>query len=148
MNNGSIRDKLSEQMDVLCFETEAAGLKSHYPFLVIRGICGYADSHNNGDWEGYAAMLAAAYAKDLLSPIPAGLLERQVKIIDIVNRDNSTRRIEFACSRGKFDKKGFDRIFSRVKGVTDPADSAFFVSSNIRGRPPVSIKGPKQGSTS
>jgi hypothetical protein len=37
-----------------------------FPVLVIRGICDYSDSHKNKDWQGYAAMAAAAYAKDLL----------------------------------------------------------------------------------
>jgi len=39
--------------------------------LVIRGICDYADSHKNKRWQPYAAATAAAYAKELLSIIPA-----------------------------------------------------------------------------
>ncbi|KAJ5666530.1 Nucleoside phosphorylase [Penicillium maclennaniae] len=45
---------------------EAAGLMNNYPYLVIRGICDYADSHKNKQWQGYAAASAAAYAKELL----------------------------------------------------------------------------------
>jgi hypothetical protein len=33
---------------------------------VVRGICDYADSHKNKEWHGYAAAVAAAYAKELL----------------------------------------------------------------------------------
>ena len=40
-----------------------------FPCLVIRGICDYADSHWNKQWQGYAAATAAAYAKELLSVI-------------------------------------------------------------------------------
>jgi hypothetical protein len=40
-------------------------------YLVIRGICDYADSHKNKRWQAYAAGTAAAYAKELLSVIPA-----------------------------------------------------------------------------
>jgi nucleoside phosphorylase len=57
-----IRDKLAAERDVLCFEMEAAGLVNHFPCLVIRGICDYADSHKNKEWQGYAAVVAAAYA--------------------------------------------------------------------------------------
>jgi hypothetical protein len=45
---------------------EAAGLMNDFPCLAIRGICDYADSHKNKEWQGYAAAVAAAYAKELL----------------------------------------------------------------------------------
>jgi hypothetical protein len=37
---------------------------------VIRGISGYSDSHKNNHWQPYAAVTAAAYAKELLGVIP------------------------------------------------------------------------------
>jgi nucleoside phosphorylase len=49
---------------------EAAGLMNSFPCLVIRGICDYADSHNNKMWHPYAAATAAACAKEILSVIP------------------------------------------------------------------------------
>ncbi|KAI9689391.1 MAG: hypothetical protein M1822_010042 [Bathelium mastoideum] len=70
MKNALTRDELARDRGVLCFETEAAGLMNHFPCLVVRGICDYADTHKNKQWQGYAAMAAAAYAKDLLSVIP------------------------------------------------------------------------------
>ncbi|KAE8415238.1 ankyrin repeat-containing domain protein [Aspergillus pseudocaelatus] len=66
MKDASIRDKLVAEKGVLCFEMEAAGLMNHFPCLVIRGICDYSDTHKNDLWQGYAAMAAAAYTKDLL----------------------------------------------------------------------------------
>jgi hypothetical protein len=33
----------------------------------------YSDSHKNKEWQGYAAMVAAAYARDLLLQIPANV---------------------------------------------------------------------------
>jgi hypothetical protein len=57
MKDALIRDTLAAERDSLCFEMDVAG-------LVIRGICDYADSHKNKDWQGYAAMAAPAYAKD------------------------------------------------------------------------------------
>ncbi|KAJ5819321.1 hypothetical protein N7474_004912 [Penicillium riverlandense] len=79
-----IRDKLAAEMGVLCFEMEAAGLMKHFPCLVIRGICDYSDSHKNKEWQGYAAIVAAAYAKDLLCEIAPQQLEREERIIEII----------------------------------------------------------------
>ena len=56
MKDAVIRAKLSAENGVLCFEMEAAGLMNNFPCLVIRGIFNYSDSHNNEEWEGYAAM--------------------------------------------------------------------------------------------
>lgn len=38
--------------------------------LVVRGVCDYADSHENEAWQPYATTTAAAYAKELLLVIP------------------------------------------------------------------------------
>ena len=67
MKHGYTRDRLARELNILCFEMEAAGLMDHFPCLVIRGICDYADSHKNKQWQEYAAATAAAYAKELLS---------------------------------------------------------------------------------
>jgi nucleoside phosphorylase len=72
IENATERDRISAELDgVLCFEMEAAGLMDNYPCLVIRGICDYADSHKNKQWQPFAAGAAAAYAKELLTAIPA-----------------------------------------------------------------------------
>ncbi|KAK7222197.1 hypothetical protein V2G26_010200 [Clonostachys chloroleuca] len=83
MKDASVRDKLAAEKGVLCFEMEAAGLMNSFPCLVIRGICDYADSHRNKEWQGYAAMTAAAYTKDLLSHIPPARVEAEMKILDL-----------------------------------------------------------------
>jgi nucleoside phosphorylase len=64
------RDNISRELGVLCFEMEAAGIMDNFPCLVIRGIADYSDSHKNAKWQGYAALAAAAYAKELLSIVP------------------------------------------------------------------------------
>ncbi|KEY73950.1 hypothetical protein S7711_09447 [Stachybotrys chartarum IBT 7711] len=89
MKDAKIRDRLAADKGVLCFETEAAGLMNHFPCLVIRGICDYADSHKNKEWQGYAAMVAAAYAKELLLQIPANKVEAERRIaetLDVIER--------------------------------------------------------------
>jgi nucleoside phosphorylase len=74
MKHGPTRDRLAHELGILCFEMEAAGLMDHFPCLVVRGICDYADSHKNKEWQKYAAATAAAYAKELLSVIPSHVI--------------------------------------------------------------------------
>ncbi|KAL7945818.1 hypothetical protein V8C42DRAFT_357458 [Trichoderma barbatum] len=65
------RDELNKDLGghLLCVEMEAAGLMNNFPCVVIRGICDYADSHKNKDWQEYAAAVAAAFAKELLEHV-------------------------------------------------------------------------------
>lgn len=101
MRDAVERDRLSSELGgVLCFEMEAAGLMNIFPCLVIRGICDYADSHKNKAWQKYAARMAAAYAKELLSSIPTAEVKRRPPITNhktVLERrrlhDNERRRI-------------------------------------------------------
>ncbi|KAI2614967.1 putative multiple ankyrin repeats single kh domain protein [Hypoxylon sp. NC1633] len=94
MKDALIRDRLATEKGVLCFEMEAAGLMNHFPCLVIRGICDYSDTHKNTEWQGYAAMMAAAYAKDLLNAIAPNRLESElVKASDIINVQEDVKQI-------------------------------------------------------
>ncbi|GJP89527.1 hypothetical protein CBS115989_5447 [Aspergillus niger] len=71
MKHGLTRDRIAQTTQgILCFEMEAAGIMDYLPCLVIRGICDYSDSHKKKEWQGFAALTAAAYAKLLLSKIP------------------------------------------------------------------------------
>jgi nucleoside phosphorylase len=63
------RRRLAADGDLICFEMEAAGLMNIFKCVVIRGICDYADKHKHKKWQPYAASVAAAYAKKLLSLI-------------------------------------------------------------------------------
>ena len=85
MKDALVRDKLAKEKDVVCFEMEAAGLMNHFPCLVIRGICDYSDTHKNKDWQGYAAMAAAAYAKDLLCVIHPNKVEAESRISEVLS---------------------------------------------------------------
>jgi hypothetical protein len=79
------RDKLAAEEDVLCFEMEAAGLMNQFPCLVIRGVCDYADSHKSKEWQGYAAMVAAAYARDLLYQIVPQRVKAERKACEVLD---------------------------------------------------------------
>ncbi|KAL2843164.1 hypothetical protein BJY01DRAFT_197576 [Aspergillus pseudoustus] len=92
VKHGRMRDQLREELDVLCFEMEAAGLIDSLPCLVIRGISDYADSHKNDLWQGYAAAAAAAYAKELMQVIPVAVNDRQHTRVSGVD---STRDMRF-----------------------------------------------------
>ena len=70
MKSSTTRDNVARQLDVICFEMETAGLVDIIPCLPIRGICDYADSHKNEEWQRYAAATAAAYARELLEELP------------------------------------------------------------------------------
>ncbi|GIC85860.1 uncharacterized protein Aud_001700 [Aspergillus udagawae] len=71
MKDAKTRESIAEALNILCFEMEAAGLMDQLPgCLVIRGICDYCDSHKSKEWQGYAALAAAAYSQLLLTVVP------------------------------------------------------------------------------
>ncbi|KAJ4248104.1 hypothetical protein NW762_012874 [Fusarium torreyae] len=79
IKDATSRNKLNKDLGggVLCIEMEAAGLINQFPCVVIRGICDYADSHKNKDWQEHAAVIAAAFAKELLQYVQPSDIERQ-----------------------------------------------------------------------
>ncbi|EED22756.1 conserved hypothetical protein [Talaromyces stipitatus ATCC 10500] len=92
MKNAKIRDSIGKQWNLLCFEMEAAGFMDQLQPLVIRGICDYCDSHKNKKWQAYAALAAAAYAKVVLSEIPAPpIISIDVKLQEYYEMDNRLR---------------------------------------------------------
>ncbi|KAH0278781.1 purine and uridine phosphorylase, partial [Aureobasidium melanogenum] len=78
-----MRDSLASK-GILCFEMEAAGLMNQFPCLVVRGICDYSDSHKNKQWQGYAALTAAAYTKDLLKVMVPKRVESEPKLATVL----------------------------------------------------------------
>ncbi|KAJ4078218.1 hypothetical protein NW760_015285 [Fusarium oxysporum] len=118
MKDALARDKLAASMDVLCFEMEAAGLMNHFPCLVIRGICDYSDSHKNKEWQGFAAMMAAAYAKDLLYQIPPNKVEAEKPVSEILSSieitGNETKHAVMSMAS--------DHRFAKIEGWLSPPD--------------------------
>ncbi|KAF3074326.1 Subtilisin DY [Trichoderma lentiforme] len=80
MRDALTRARLAETKGVLCFAVGCAGVMNHFPCLVIVGICNYADTHKSREWQGYAALAAAVYAKDLLRQIHPSKIETEEKI--------------------------------------------------------------------
>lgn len=85
VKDAAIRDSILQNTakECICLEMEATGLMNSFPFLVIRGICDYADSHKDDQWQRYAAATAAAYTKEFLGAVPGDDLERARKAADI-----------------------------------------------------------------
>jgi nucleoside phosphorylase len=82
---GITRNQAKAELDVLCFEREAAGLMDYFPCLVVRGISDYADTHKSPSWRGYAAGTAAAFAKELLHIMPPRSVEQSPTILGLIN---------------------------------------------------------------
>jgi nucleoside phosphorylase len=87
IKDARLRDSLNESLggNVLCVEMEAAGLMD-FPCIVIRGICDYADSHKNKDWQEYAAAVAAACAKELLEYVQPSDVDGERPVKDILGQ--------------------------------------------------------------
>ena len=116
MKHGCTRDRLARELGILCFEMEAAGLMDNFPCLVIRGICDYADSHKNKQWQRYAAATAAAYAKELLSVIPATQAAKTPVVFDATSDANVKQR------RILMDALRFDQIYTRQATIKTAHD--------------------------
>ena len=86
---GPERDRIAREEGILCFETEMAELMDTFPCVVIRGVCDYADAHANKRWQGYAAAVAAAYAKELLLRMTSADVARIRPAIEVTDISGS-----------------------------------------------------------
>jgi nucleoside phosphorylase len=66
MKSGVHRDTWAKKANVIAFEMEGAGVWDNLPTVVIKGVCDYADSHKNKEWQKHAAASAAACTKAFL----------------------------------------------------------------------------------
>jgi hypothetical protein len=78
VKKSQIRNELRDEYKIIGLEMEAAGTMNRIPVGVIRGVCDYADRHKNKEWQPYAAAMAAAYAKAVLTTIrPKNMVPRE-----------------------------------------------------------------------
>lgn len=121
IRSGRKRDQISRDLGgVLCFEMEAAGLMNEFPCVVIRGICGYADAHKNKKWQEYAAAVAAAYAKELITTLPVTIIEKDTQSkelritlpVTIVEKAAQSRKLGTSIEAAARVSKTYE-IFSR-----------------------------------
>jgi nucleoside phosphorylase len=96
MKSGKHRDEIAKRDGIIAFEMEGAGVWDYFPSIVIKGVCDYADSHKNKQWQPYAAATAAACTKAFLkgwSP-RIGLIEQGLSLVlmHLINSSNSHLR--------------------------------------------------------
>lgn len=70
------RDRLYREYGIRAVEMEGSGVADaiwimRKDYLVVRGICDFADQAKNDRWQGYAAVAAAAYTRGLLEKLPS-----------------------------------------------------------------------------
>lgn len=68
--SGIDRDKYVNDLGIIAFEMEGAGVWDELPCLVVKAVCDYADSHKNKKWQDYTAAVAAAAVKVILALYP------------------------------------------------------------------------------
>jgi len=78
LKNATLRELLRVRFGVKAVEMEASGIADaswlqRAGYFVVRGTCDYCDEHKNDAWQGYAAMVAAAYTRALLGKTRAAL---------------------------------------------------------------------------
>lgn len=124
------RDNLRDKYNILCIEMEAAGLRDSYPAAIIRGISDYADNHKNDHWQPYAAVVASAYAKEVILRLPPTLEDQRLEDIEASsqNRGNMTTQVPTDVPKEgvKFDKEdrracleslSFEQIDARLTDI-------------------------------
>lgn len=72
----SKRDEIRDKYGAKAAEMEGSGIvdaswNGNVGFVIVRGICDYCDSHKNNIWQGYAAVVAAAYTIHIIENMPA-----------------------------------------------------------------------------
>ncbi|KAB8356616.1 hypothetical protein FH972_024194 [Carpinus fangiana] len=140
------RNRLRKNHDVICLEMEAAGIMDYIPCLVIRGVCDFADSTKNDDWQRYAAATAAAYAKEFLEhvgivstsarAIPAAMVSLLPRDPGFVGRENALETIKKALDpRGSNLRKSQIAIeYAHRHRQASPQTSIFWVSGSTPDR--------------
>ncbi|KAI1414763.1 hypothetical protein F5Y13DRAFT_197313 [Hypoxylon sp. FL1857] len=136
MKDALIRDQFSAKEDILCFEMEAAGLMNHFPCIVIRGICDYSDTHKNKLWQGYAAMAAAAFAKDLLSKIAPNKVEAEKKLSEVLSEGFYTVNKQLVDIRALLGKEDGEKYVEKLTSWLSPTDPIPKFNSALRVRQP------------
>jgi nucleoside phosphorylase len=69
MKSGHRRDLLIQEDSVIGFEMAGAGAWEVFGTIVVKGVVGYADSHQYKDWRGYPAARAALCAAAMIEEI-------------------------------------------------------------------------------
>ncbi|CEO59711.1 Putative Pfs, NACHT and Ankyrin domain protein [Penicillium brasilianum] len=124
VKDAATRDRIVAQLgeDCICFEMEAAGLMNHFPCLVIRGICDYADSHKNDRWQRYASATAAAFAKELMAYVPVAEIQETKRALELVQEQIDCVRQMTAATKVATDSIRSDLHTDKIRRWLCPPD--------------------------
>ncbi|EGX45834.1 hypothetical protein AOL_s00117g39 [Orbilia oligospora ATCC 24927] len=122
IKDAAFRTKINKELckKVLCFEMEAAGLINVFPCLVIRGICDYADSHKNKIWQPHAAIVAAAFTKELLGYVQGVDVKLENSAMDLISGIGDQiyeARADIKLIHSNMDKEENRQIISWLTGT-------------------------------
>ena len=75
LKDEKLRDYLRDKFNVKAVEMESEGIMNtawyfNVGYLIIRGICDYCNTDKNDIWHTYAAIIAAAFTRNLIENIP------------------------------------------------------------------------------
>src|ERR1700728_2928362 len=116
---------------------EAAGLMNDFPCLVTRGICDYSDTHKHKQWQSYAALTAAAYAKGLLNTIPPETLDGiQAKASRVMSFTSSEKGQPVGDSR---DPSKIEETPGPIQSTVSSLHSFFVINPKILQSPSVAL---------
>ncbi|KAK2601578.1 hypothetical protein QQS21_004896 [Conoideocrella luteorostrata] len=112
---------------------EAAGLMNHFPCLVVRGICDYSDSHKNKEWQAYAAVAAAVYAKEHLCRIIPNQVEAENKIKEVLSAVNEIRD-NLQQTRADIEVIGLEQRGGKIERWLSPPDPSTNYNNALKQR--------------
>lgn len=74
LKDAKFRDDLNQRHGIIAFEMEGAGVaivaaNLNLGYLDVRGICDYGDMEKNDDWQRYASVCAASFARAVLEEV-------------------------------------------------------------------------------
>jgi nucleoside phosphorylase len=74
LKDSKYRDNLNLKYKTIAYEMEGAGVAiasatNGFGYLIVRGICDYADSDKNDQWQTYASVCAASFARCILEAL-------------------------------------------------------------------------------
>lgn len=135
MKDANLRDRLGKELGAICFEMEASGTMLKLPCLVIRGISDYCDSHKNNDWRYYAALAAAAYARELITYIPKQNIQQSQSVAETLNelgitvKQNLELNKSIAVTMQQIQLEGQDKVQRKAEEARRRLISQFHIST-------------------
>lgn len=134
MKSGMDRDRIAEEETIIAFEMEGAGVCGSMPFIVIKGVCDYADSHKDKTWQRYTAGAAAACMRSVLEQwaVVDKAEQRSTRLNDLLHGEpespiNSPSKIQSSrVDEGYHSQNNYDSSDGEItQGIT-----SFFIKKN------------------